>query len=466
MPRCLRPCLLALAVALGLLAAAVLALNLHLQSAGMQEQLRAAAVDTVGLPLNVRSAFYTPWDGIRLRGLVMPDTENAGVNFLEASEFQIVFRLLPLLRREFVVSRLSLKEAVLTWRQNSEGQWRVPRDAELAVPVAAGTPAVARPAPPATVAPGVPVEEPRPTSAPVFALRVEGMEIRRSRILFENRDGWPLLDADGISARASVTPTGDAAGQASIPEAVLAGLIVARDLGADFTLEEGQLDLTAIRGEVAGGTLGGGGSIATRSEGSPYQWDLNLANLDMAQLRLPGSFGGTRFEGLLSAKFHLEGRNAPNRRVRGGTRVDLAQGRLIPSSYLQGLGQALGIRELRGMDISEAYAVLRIEDDLIHVEPLWLRAEEFAVEMRGPITRGGGLDLKARLLLSPTVAQRVSGLTGRQLGTTSTIEGYREVPFTVTGTLEKPRSDLASRLLGGGAAGRLGEMFLNFLGAP
>jgi uncharacterized protein involved in outer membrane biogenesis len=47
--------------------------------------------------------------------------ENAGVNFLEASEFQILFRLMPLLRREFVVSDLRLKEAVLAWRQKPNG---------------------------------------------------------------------------------------------------------------------------------------------------------------------------------------------------------------------------------------------------------------------------------------------------------------------------------------------------------
>ena len=44
--------------------------------------------------------------------------------------------------------------------------------------------------------------------------------------------------------------------------------------------------------------------------------------------------------------------------------------------------------------------------------------------------------------------------------------GFRAVSFRVTGTLEKPQSDLASRLLGSGAGGRLGEFFLNFLGVP
>lgn len=470
MPRCLRPCLIALAVLAVVVLGAVLAINLHLQSAAMQQQLRQAAMDTIGLPLNVRSAVYTPWDGIRLRGLVMPDMENAGVNFLEASEFQIIFRLLPLLQREFVVSSLRLKEAVLTWRQNADGRWRVPRQPEEAVPAPAGTPVTPRPAPTATPGPArraVEIVE-AVVPEPVIAVRVDGMEVRRSRILFENRDGWPLLDADGITARADLTPEGNARGEARVPEAVLAGLIVARELASDFTLEDGLLKLEDIRGEIAGGRLGGRGQVATRTDGSPYEWDLRLEGFAMSELRLPASFGGTRFEGLLNAGFAAQGRNAPQRRLHGQARVELEGGRMIPSDYLRGLGQALGIREMQGLDFRQAYADLRLEDDFIHVAPLWVQTGDFAVEMKGPVARGGALDLKARLILSPSSAGRLAALTGRELPAANVagLDGFRALDFEVTGTLEKPQSDLASRLLGGGARGRIGEFFLNFLGAP
>jgi len=459
MPRCLRPCLIALAAVLLVVVAAVVAFNLHLQSATMQEQLRRAAMDSVGLPLTVRSAIYTPWDGIRLRGLVMPDMENAGVNFLEASEFQILFRLFPLLRREFVVSDLRLKEAVLTWRQNADGQWRVPRRPEEAVPAPAGTPVIARPA--ATPETKRPAVEIAGAVAPkqLVHVRVDGMQIRRSRILFENRDGWPLLDADGITARADLTPEGNARGEARVPEAVLAGLIVARDLASDFTLEEGLLKLEDIRGDIAGGKLEGRGQVATRTDGSPYEWDLRLEGFAMSELRLPASFGGTRFEGSLTAGFAAQGRNAPQRRLQGKARVELNGGRMVPSDYLRGLGQALGIREMQGLDFRQAYADLRLEDDFIHVAPLWLQTDDFAVEMKGPVARGGTLDLKARLILSPSSAGRIAALTGRELPAANVegLEGFRALDFQVNGTLEKPQSDLASRLLGGGVRGRIGE---------
>jgi hypothetical protein len=62
----------------------------------------------------------------------------------------------------------------------------------------------------------------------------------------------------------------------------------------------------------------------------------------------------------------------------------------------------------------------------------------------------------------------LAALTGRELPAAGIkgMPGFRAVSFRVTGTLEKPQSDLASRLLGGGAGGRIGEFFLNFLGAP
>jgi hypothetical protein len=461
MPRCLRPCLIALAAVLVVVAAAVLAFNVHLQSPAMQKELQQGAMETVGLPLSIRSVLYTPWDGIRLRGLVVPDMENAGVNFLEASEFQIVFRLLPLLQRQFVVSRLSLKEAVLTWRQTADGQWRVPRRPEEAV---------SRPGTPALPAPGevASADEPPAPAKPAFGVRVEGMDIRRSRVLFENRDAWPLLDADGITVRAALTPDGDARGEAKVPEAVLAGLVVVRDLRSPFALENGILALPEITGDVSGGQLAGRGSIATRNDGSPYDWHLRLDGFRLEDLRLPASFGGTKFEGLLAGQLELTGRNAPQRQVRGTGHLEVQDGKLVPPPHLQELGRALDIRELRSTKLQAARTDLRIEDDFIHVEPLWLQAENLAVEIRGTITRGGKLDLKGRLLLAPKTAKRLAGRTGREWPAAGDgpLPDFRAMTFKVTGTLENPESDFTSRLLGGGTAGKLGEMFLNFLGAP
>jgi hypothetical protein len=208
--------------------------------------------------------------------------------------------------------------------------------------------------------------------------------------------------------------------------------------------------------------------VATQTDGSPYEWDLKLDGFRLSELRLPSSFGGTRLEGTLNATFAVQGRNAPQRQLRGKARVDLTGARMIPSEYLRGIGQALGIRELQNLEFKESYAELRLEDDFIHVAPLWLRADEFAVEMSGPVTRAGGLDLQARLILSPASAARIAAVTGRDFPEAGIagMPGFRAVAFRVTGTLEKPQSDLAARVLGGGIGGKIGEFFLNFLGTP
>lgn len=463
MRRCYRQCLIVLSILLVAATLAVLAVNLHLQSPATQQRLRQAAMETIGLPLTVRSSIYTPWDGVRLRGLVVPDVENEGVNFLEASEFQIDFRLLPLLRKEFVVRRLALKEAVLTWRQNEDGRWRVPRDPRAAVAKPSGTPIL--PAPAAT--PPTAFASAAIDLAP-FGVRVENVEIRNSRILFENRDRWPLLDAEGITTRATVGEGGAASGRASVPEAVLAGLVVMRDLRADFHLDRGRLDVTDVSGQVAGGVMSGNGAIEVGAEGSPYQWRLGLDGLDLAQLKLSPKLAGTSIEGKLSAHFDFQGRNAPNRQARGGGRAEVRGGRLVFSSYIQDLGKALDIRELRNTDLREAYAELRLEDDLVRVDPLWIRGEEIAIEMRGTVARGGRLDLAARLLLAPGIAKSLSARTRRELPSADLpdLPGFRAVPFKVGGTLQDPQSDLAERLLGGGIGGQIGAFFLNLIGTP
>lgn len=463
MRRCLRPCLIVLSIFLIATTLAVLAINLHLQSPSTQSRLRQAAIETLGLPLTVRSSIYTPWDGVRLRGLVVPDVENEGVNFLEASEFQIDFGLLPLLRGDFVVRRLALKEAVLTWRQSEEGRWRVPRDPRMAVARPAGTPVLGAPA-----APGASPTPPPALDFAPFGVRVEGLEVRRSRILFENRDGWPLLDAEGISARAKLGEGGTARGDAKVPEAVLAGLVVARDLEAQFRLESGRASVTGISGHVAGGTLSGEGDVEVSAVGSPYHWSLKLDALNLADLKISPKLGGAALEGKLSASFDVRGRNAPERRVSGSGHADIQGGRIVFSSYLQDLGKALDIRELRNTELRKGFAEFKLEDDIVRVAPLWIRGDEIAVEMNGTITRGGRLDLDARLLLAPALAQSLSARTRRELPPANRDDapGFRAVAFKVTGTLQEPQSDLAERLLGGGIGGQIGAFFLNLIGTP
>jgi Holliday junction DNA helicase RuvB len=105
--------------------------------------------------------------------------------------------------------------------------------------VPAGTPVTVRPAAtPEAKRPAVEIAG-AVAPKPLVHVRVDGMQVRRSRILFENRDGWPLLDADGITANADLSPEGHARGEARVPEAVLAGLIVARELGVNFRSTSG-----------------------------------------------------------------------------------------------------------------------------------------------------------------------------------------------------------------------------------
>lgn len=468
MPRPIRYFLIACAVAALGVILMVVAFNIYLQSPKMQDWLRQAATESIGLPLTVRSTSYTPWSGIRLQGLVVPDMENEGVNFLEASEFQIAFRLLPLLRREFVVSRLTLKQAVLTWRQNPEGKWRVPRDPGKAVAQVAGTPVLPQPSATSEVPFPTTLEEPVLTRTP-FRITLEHTEIQRSRILFENRDSWPLLDADGISIQATLDSQRAAHGEVNIAEAALAGLVVVHGLSTPFTLDKnGILNFSDIRADVTGGIFTGHGSISLYEEGSPYTWALKLTGLKLQDLRQPPKMSGTQLVGVLNGQLDLTGCNAPQRQMRGTGNIEVTGGRLIPPPHLQEIGKGLGIRELTGMDLQEARATLRLEDDLTYVEPLWLRSNQIAIELRGTVARGGQLDLKGRLLLSPEVSAKLSLLIRRELplANNERLPDYRVLDFTVSGTLQNPQSNLLAQLLGGGLGSQIGGMLLNFLGAP
>ena len=98
-------------IAAGVLVAAAIVLlcvNLYLQSDGVQQRIRDAAVRALGTEVKIRSSMYTPWSGLVLRGISVPDPANANPSVVEATALRIRFALVPLLKRRFVITECTL----------------------------------------------------------------------------------------------------------------------------------------------------------------------------------------------------------------------------------------------------------------------------------------------------------------------------------------------------------------------
>src|SRR5215470_7966152 len=118
---------IALGALIGVGAVVLLGVNLYVQSQGAQAKIQQELSRSLGVPLKIRSMSVTPWGGLELSGITIPQTLSVGPkDFLEARTFRLRIRFLSLFSRRLVINEVSLVHPRVVWPQNTEGKWRLP----------------------------------------------------------------------------------------------------------------------------------------------------------------------------------------------------------------------------------------------------------------------------------------------------------------------------------------------------
>ena len=122
-----RVAVIALGALIGLGAVILLGVNLYVQSQGAQAKIQQELSRSLGVPLKIRSMSVTPWGGLELSGITIPQTVSVGPkDFLEARTFRLRVRFLSLFSRRLVIKEVSLVAPRVVWPQNKQGKWRLP----------------------------------------------------------------------------------------------------------------------------------------------------------------------------------------------------------------------------------------------------------------------------------------------------------------------------------------------------
>src|SRR5216110_3176948 len=118
---------IALGALIGLGAVVLLGVNLYVQSQGAQGKIQQELSRSLGLPLKIRSMSVTPWGGLELSGITIPQTVSVGPkHFLEARTFRLRVRFLSFFSRRLVIKEVSLINPNVIWPQDTAGKWRLP----------------------------------------------------------------------------------------------------------------------------------------------------------------------------------------------------------------------------------------------------------------------------------------------------------------------------------------------------
>jgi type II secretion system protein N len=434
-------------IAAGVIALAALVLlciNLYLQSDGVQQRIRDSAQRALGGEVKIRSSMYLPWSGFVIRGITVPDPTNANINFAEVEALRIRFALGPLIEGRFVITECTVFQPKLVVRQLENGEWVIPLGRER-VEVAE-----------------VPKEAPTTSKKGVpFRTELQNMRLRGGSIVFLNAKNRAIVSLDKTDISAKIAPNHSAAGTFEIGRSDFFGSLKPRKVGGPFTWDGNNLDFPDIQGSLAGGKLTGKFHMQTREQPS-FTLALQLSGVLLRKLAEDAQVEPGKTEGFLQGSLDMNGDPRDSASLTGVGRFELVSAQLKPVEFLVKLGELLQIDELQLLKLSDARIDATIQDERVHIDDMTLKSDNLILQGTGPVRFNGKINLEASLMVNRKLQQQLKGVLSKNFVDSEDPE-YREVPFTVTGRVGNPKTDLIDKLVGAKVGQDVGGMLMNIL---
>jgi type II secretion system protein N len=427
-----------------LAAIVLLCINLYLQAGGVQQRIRDSAQRALGGEVNIRSSMYFPWSGFVIRGITVPDPTNANVNLAEAEALRIRFALRPLSEGRFVITECTVFGPKLVVRQLENGEWVIPLGHERVE--IAETPTEL----PTTTAKGV-----------AFKTELQNVRLRGGSIVFLNAKNRAIITLDKTNISAAIAPDRSATGTFEIGRSDFFGSLKPRKIGGPFTWDGKTLDVPEIQGSLAGGKLTGKYHMQTREEPS-FTLALQLSGVLLRKLAEDAHVEPGKTEGFLQGSLDMNGDPRDSASLNGAGHFELVSAQLKPVEFLVKLGELLQVDELQLLKLSDARINATIRDERVQIDDILLKSDNLILRGTGPVRFNGKLNLDASLMVNRKIQQQLKGVLSKNFVESEDPE-YRQLPFTVTGRVDSPKTDLLDKLIGAKVGQDVGGMLMNIL---
>ena len=439
--------------------AALLAVNLYVQSKGTHDRIQQELSQRLGTPLHLRQISVTPWGGLKLNGITIPqELGKIGGNFLQAQSFQLRVQFWSLFSDRLVIRQVSLIKPNVVWAQNSSGKWRLPElppdkrtVAPLSPPVASNAiPAVS---PAATFAPAAIATEPNePVVAaappPVFTPEVQRVNLKHGNFTFLDSAGRVIAKFNGLDFGSSFRTATAIKGSASVEKISLRDRFFIEDLNSPLHYDPAALVFSNISAHAAGGDITGRFEMELQAPDSPFTATVKFRDLEAEKLMTNAGGPAGMIQGRVEGFLNAEGKTADSNALAGRGEISLRDGKLQQYSLLVALGQILQIDELMQLHLEQAEVKYHISPGIVTIDQLLLRSPNIRLTATGTIGFSGKLRLDSQLALNDKVRRQLFTPIRENFQALKEPPGYAAVDFKVSGTVERPKTDLMDKLVG------------------
>lgn len=452
-------CLLGGVVALACLL--LIAVNLYVQSQGTHHRIQQELSQRLGTPLYLKQISITPWSGLKLNGITIP--QEAGKmegNFLEAQSFQLRVQFWSLFSNRLVIRQVSLIRPEVVWAQNSAGKWRLPElpPEKMAPPpskaAARSSVAPAAPPPPAAAAPpasgAATPNEPALAETPgtPFTPEVQRVTLKDGDFTFLDSAGRIIAKFSGLDFRSSFRTATEIKGNANVERISLRDRFFLENLESPLHYDPRELGFSNISARAADGVISGHFEMQLQAPDSPFTATVKFRDLQAEKLLTnaggPAGMITGRVEGFLDA----EGKTADSNALTGHGEIVLRDGKLQQYSLLVALGQILQIDELMQLQLEQAEVKYHISPGIVTIDQLLVRSPNIRLTATGTINFRGKLRLNSELALNDKIRRQLFAPIRENFQPLDQPAGYAAVNFKISGTVDRPKTDLMDKLVG------------------
>ena len=347
----------------------------------------------------------------------------------------------------------------MTWIQNADGKWRLPES-----PRPAEVPAEVHEKPVATA----PVAErhsnhcsisgrngsrnrpaPRLRSEPApFAPEVRRVRLARGEFNFLDGKGKVVARFNGVDFRSAFRNTTALNGTIDIAKTSLRDRFFLEKLNSPMRYDPNIMEFSNVSAQADGGKITGGFSMRPQEQDSPFTAQVRFHDLQAD--RIVTEAGGPKgmVKGRLEGSLDAAGKTADQNALNGYGEIFLRDGEVQQYSLLVALGQILQIEELTQLRLEQAEVKYHLTPGLITVDQLLLHSPNIRLTATGTITFAGKLKLESQLAINEKIRSQLFRAIRDNFQPTSE-PGYSAVAFQITGSAERPKTNLVDKMIGG-----------------
>jgi len=452
-----------------------IALNLYVQSEGTQARIQQELRQRFGTALKIGRISVTPWSGVKLSNITIAQGPTGSANFLEAKNFGLRIALFSLFSRKLVIKEATLVSPSVVWPQNPEGKWRLPdlrgertenspqpamqaqgsapgqpEDIETPAPeIAAASPAEKAPVPPSRTK----------KAAPPVISEIHKVTLTDGSFRFLGRGSEPVANLQGVRFRASIANPTALHGHARVEKVSLRDRFFIQQMRSPLRYDENGLDLAQISARVGSGDVAGRFTMQPETEESPFHVETKFRGVQADQIISEAGGPSGVLQGKLEGSLQADGKTTDPDALAGNGELLLHDGQLRQYNVLVALGRLFQIEELTQLHLDQAEAKYHITPGVVTIDELVLRSQNIHLSGTGTVSFRGKLHLNSRLAINEKVRAQLFKPIRANFQPTDE-PGYSAVDFEVTGTVERPKTNLLEKVVGRD----LKDLMNNFLG--